>query len=183
MPRREPPTEGLLWMNFWGTGMVRYPHRVELFFTGSGEQAWTLHNGQYIADACYPYIFVGNHDSIDSATGHIYHPILVNGTWLNAKTLKPLPQHMIGDDAEMEHFVLPPREVYAQWDERVRQEDATKQQVPPAPATKTFTDEMQDKYDKAFFGESDAETETYEEETYTDDDDFCDFQLHEFAAH
>ena len=192
MPRREPPTRGLLWMNPWGTGMQRNPHRVELYFTGSGEQAWTLNCGQYICEVCYPYIFVGNHDSIDTATGHVYYPIYVNGAWLNAKTLKPLPVHMIGNDAEMEHFVLPPRDVYAQWDERIRLQGmaATLPPVPtPETTTRTFVDPLlvtlQENYEKASSTDSDAGTgESYGEATFTDgdDDDDLSSQLHLFVA-
>jgi hypothetical protein len=192
MPRREPPTRGLLWMNPWGTGMQRNPHRVELYFTGSGEQAWTLNCGQYICEVCYPYIFVGNHDSINTATGHVYYPIYVNGAWLNAKTLKPLPVHMIGNDAEMEHFVLPPRDVYAQWDERIRLQGmaATLPPVPtPETTTRTFVDPLlvtlQENYEKASSTDSDAGTgESYGEATFTDgdDDDDLSSQLHLFVA-
>jgi hypothetical protein len=171
-PRSEPPARGLLWLNFWGSGLQRHPDAVEYFCTGGGDLTWSLRSGQYINQSCTPYIFVGYHTTIDTATGHIYYPIRVNGTWLNAKTLNRLPEHLIGDDAEMEHFVMPPPEVYMQWDERVRLNDAA---TAPVIATDTHADHvpvLQRMLDKLQLAQDTcSDDDSRDDDTGSDDDD------------
>jgi len=93
---------------------MRAARRVSLS-TGGAYMAWEESCGTEVQTACFEYVYVGECDIVEAATGHVYRPVCVGGVWLNASSGKRLPLHMVGTEEEMVQFRIPPRSAYVQW--------------------------------------------------------------------
>ena len=140
-------------------------------------QYWEEECGTFVSAECHPYIFVGSCSITNASTGHEYHPVFVDGVWRNASSGKRLPQHMIGTDAEMEQFRMPPVQVYAAW---IR---AQRAQVQPAVHDAVDEAEVQLQLGEELYGnlpcwEHDVDAE-YVDDDCGDDDGAYDFGVGE----